>query len=89
MADHYVHYLPIIAASDFEPFREIMHDNLHDAYDKWLKLFAKWREEYGGVDSNIVEVHVNPDEFSRFVTTERHRNDLNTLLMFSEIVGKR
>jgi hypothetical protein len=89
MADNYIYHLPVISAPDFEAFRKVMKGDLPDAYDKWLKLSAKWREEYGGINGNIVEVDMDPDEFSRFVTAEGRRPDMNALLIFSELVGKR
>ena len=37
-------YLPIITAQDYESFHGLLHSHIPHAYDKWLKLHARWHQ---------------------------------------------
>ena len=81
-------YLPIITAQDYESFHGLLHSHIPHAYDKWLKLHARWHQHYTAERNLTCNVHVNPGQFAAHLKTTKHAPNMNELLVFAEITAK-
>jgi hypothetical protein len=79
--------LPLIAATDYESFREIMRGNLAHPYDKWFNLHAKWRRDYMAEGHTIRDVNVDPNKFAHFLRETGRAPDIHALLIFTDAVA--
>ena len=81
-------YLPMITAEDYEAFHTHLREHIPYAYDKWLKLHAKWHQFYVSEGNVIQSVHVNPAKFAKYLKSTGHAPNMNELLAFAEITAK-
>jgi hypothetical protein len=76
----------IPSAEDYESFLEIMGKNLPYTYDVWLKFSPQWHDEHTKNGDQTRDIHVDPDEFSRFLSKTGRAPDLNALSMFAQSI---
>lgn len=81
-------YLPIITAKDYESFHGLLHNHIPYAYDKWLKLHAKWHQHHTAERNVVCNVHVNPAHFATHLKTTGRVPNMDELLAFTEITAK-
>jgi hypothetical protein len=81
--------LPRVAQSDYNALRELMGDRLPADYDDWID-YINFRRRDEIQRHSVVDVDVHPEEFSRYVGTERNFafGTLNEFLM-QKIRGRR
>ena len=82
-------YLPIILKEDYEAFQRILHPNLPDTHNEWFYLHAKERADYEGRRHTVIEVEVNPNEFTGFLNARGDKANLHTLGTFTYEKGLR
>ncbi len=79
--------LPLITgAADYESFRKIMGGNLAYTYDEWLNLLPQWRDQHATDGNQTRDVHVDPDQFDRFLDATGRAPDLNALSLFAQSI---
>jgi hypothetical protein len=64
--------LPIIGQRDYNTFRRIAHPDFPNTYDEWLKLQAKERDSLTMRGHQVIEVKIEPHEFSDFCRAHTH-----------------
>ena len=80
-------FLPLIAQDDFESFLRLKISGFPADYATVRQRHLNRLAHYGST-YRVVEVHVDPDEFSRFVSDRAKANDIGSLLAFAEAKGK-
>ena len=80
-------YLPYISAADFEAFRVLMKDEIAPTFQEWLNRRSERIALYYSTPG-IIEVYVNPKDFSAFCSANSRGRDGRALLDFAEMTGK-
>ena len=80
-------FLPVIEEKDFEAFSRLEIRDFPPSYAEAKQRHIN-RLAYHGATHRIVEVHVDPDQFSRFVDARRKTYNLGALLDFAAAKGR-
>jgi hypothetical protein len=80
-------YFPVIAETDYAPFKAILRDELPSTHEEWLKRHAS-RVAMWSKTHKIVDVEVNPAGLSTYLKNRNKGADLNQLYVFAELVGR-
>ena len=80
--DDRTYELPIIAPNDFDAFRRLPTRDLPDTYDEWFNLVSERRLEREYLGFKIIEVQVNANEFTRYLSRTGVGASLKTLADF-------
>ncbi len=75
--------IPLIRPEYYNAFKREVGPDLADTYDKWRDLHAKDSAERIRRGESLVEIHVDPYEFIRFVQLRGVAGNLKTLLDFT------
>jgi hypothetical protein len=78
--------LPVISEVDYKAFGDLTGSNLPDTYNEWLNLRSKWLVEYAKERPRDIKIY--PDQFDRFLALTCRAHDMNSLLAFTEAVGR-
>jgi hypothetical protein len=83
------YFLPRIAPRDYETFRDFIHPHAPNTYDEWADLMMQRRNEFARRGFDIVEVNVNPNEFTSYCASTGEARDLAALARFVEGIATR
>jgi hypothetical protein len=86
MATFYVVY---IRPEDYQTFRRLLHNNIPDAYDKWLYFRDKETAEHQGGGHAVKAVEIRPDEFTAYCDRIGAARDIHTLRGLASEKGRR
>lgn len=80
---------PRIAQSDYETLRQLMGDRLPATYEDWVD-FIDFRRRDEIMRHPVMDIDVDPDEFRRYVGTDR-QYDYGTLTeyLMQKVRGRR
>lgn len=87
MSEHERLYLPRITPQDFEAFRKIMKAEIAPTFHEWAERHRERIAMYGS-QCSVVEISVDPNEFTRFCQEKTLPYNGQSLLVFAETIGK-
>jgi hypothetical protein len=76
--------IPFIQPDDYDSFRKLTGLHLPSAYDEWLQLHNKQRDNYVMRWHHVTATKVDPDEFIQFCRARQRACDNDALRIFAE-----
>jgi hypothetical protein len=83
-------YLPRIKPENYQAFRAILTNDIPEAFEKWERMIANKADEHRlkwQPDCNIVDVEINPEEFTVYCRRVWSKRKLETLFRLATEKG--